>query len=277
MADELPPRQNEIITGDCLSVMSQLAEDSIDLVVTSPPYDNLRDYNGYEWSAWDVACDLYRIVKPGGVVVWITNDATVKGSETLSSFEAALYFREAGFKVHDTMIWLKPHFANPSTNRCHQVFEYMFVFSKGKPKTFNPIRDVPIKYGRPAGKTSLRHKNGDITNTSTVRQSIGVFGARSNVWKINTAGQENFGKKVLHPAQFSERLAGDHILTWSNEADLVLDPFNGSGTTTAMAKKLDRRYIGIDISEEYCEMARRRLEQGVVSPRQISLLQSMSS
>lgn len=249
-----------IICGDALQELSKIQDNSVDMTLTSPPYDNLRTYNGYELDIWGIAQELYRVTKPGGVVVWVVNDQTIKGSESLTSFETAIMFREADWRLHDTMIWLKPHFANPSSNRYHQVFEYMFVFSKGKPKTFNMIKDVPIKYGKPVGKTSLRKANGDIVNSETKRESKG-FGGRSNVWKMNTVGQENFGKKVLHPAMFPERLAHDHIISWSNPGDLVLDPFNGSGTTTKVARDLSREYIGIDISQEYCDIANQRLDK----------------
>ena len=250
-----------IVQGDAASVLKTIVENSIDLTVTSPPYDNLRTYNGYSFDFETIASELYRVTKDGGVVVWIVGDSTINGSETGTSFRQALYFKDVcGFNLHDTMIWEKPHFANPSSNRCHQVFEYMFIFSKGKPKTFNQILDVPIKYGKPVGKSSQRHTDGSITNTETSRQSLGQFGARRNVWKINTSGQEQFGKKQEHPATFSEQLARDHILSWSNENDLILDPFLGSGTTGKMALELNRYFIGIEISAEYIKLATQRLD-----------------
>lgn len=194
--------------------------------------------------------------------MWIVNDATVKGSESGSSFRQALYFMSLGLKLHDTMIWHKPHFANPSSNRCHQVFEYMFIFSKGKPKTFHQIKDVPIKYGKPVGVSSWRRKNGDIQNRKNARESeVGSFGGRSNVWKMNTVGQESWGKRSDHPASFPESLARDHILSWSNEGDLVLDPFMGSGTTGKVAKQLKRSFIGIEISGEYFNLSKSRIKE----------------
>lgn len=255
---------NTIYNEDCLLFMNRIHNDFIDLTVTSPPYDNLRTYNGFSFEFEPIARELYRVTKDGGVVVWVVGDSTVNGTESGTSFRQALYFKEIGFNLHDTMIWLKPHFANPSSNRCHQVFEYMFVFSKGKPKTFNQIKDVPIKYGKPVGKTSLRNNDGTITNTETTRNSTGKFGGRSNVWKMNTVGQENFGKKVVHPAMFPERLASDHIKMWSNKGELVFDPFMGSGTTAKACLDLNRNYIGSEISKEYCDIAEKRLRQGVL-------------
>lgn len=255
---------NNLMLGDCLERMKEIPDGSVDLTVTSPPYDNLRSYNGnneqwgeHVWKA--VLAELYRVTASGGVVVWVVGDATIKGSETGTSFKQALHAMECGFNLHDTMIWEKPHFSNPSRSRCHQIFEYMFVFSKGKPKTFNQIKDVPIKYGKPVGKSSQRHKDGTITN-GEAKGSKGQFGARKNIWKINTAGQENFGKKVVHPAQFSMQLVKDHITSWSNEGDTVFDPFMGSGTTGKMAKLLNRRFIGIELDPEYFAIAKQRIE-----------------
>ena len=253
-----------LINADCLEAMKDITDGSVDLTVTSPPYDNLRTYNGnneqwgeHIWKA--VLEDLYRVTKDGGVVVWVVGDATIKGSETGTSFRQALHAMECGFRLHDTMIWEKPHFANPSSNRCHQIFEYMFVLSKGKPEAFNPILDVPIKYGKPVGKSSQRHRDGTITNTETSRASKGRFGARKNIWRINTAGQENFGKKCVHPAMFSTQLASDHIRSWSNEGDTVLDPFMGSGTTGVACKNLARNFIGIELDTEYFNIAKERI------------------
>lgn len=254
-----------LMLGDCLERMKEIPVGSVDLTVTSPPYDNLRSYNGnndrwgeHVWKA--VLENLYRVTADGGVVVWVVGDATIKGGETGTSFKQALWAMECGFNLHDTMIWEKPHFSNPSRTRCHQIFEYMFVFSKGKPKTFNQIKDVPIKYGKPVGKSSRRHKDGTITN-GEAKGSKGQFGARKNIWKINTAGQENFGKKVVHPAQFSMQLAKDHIISWSNEGDTVLDCFMGSGTTGVACINTNRKFIGIEMDENYFNIAKQRISE----------------
>jgi len=252
---------NQIYNEDCLDTMSRMPGDFVDLVVTSPPYDSLRTYKGYSFNFESVAENLYRIVKPGGVVVWVVSDGTIKGGESGTSFYQALYFQEQGFLIHDTMIWQKPHFANPSSNRCHQVFEYMFVFAKGKPKTFNRIEDVPIKYGKPFGKASFRQKDGSIRGGEVKSWSKGKFGGRGNVWLMNTVGQERVGKRQEHPAAFPERLAHDHIITWSNSKELVYDPFMGSGTVAVSAIKTGREWIGSEISKEYCRLANQRINK----------------
>lgn len=249
---------NQIICGDCLEVMKDIPDKSIDLTVTSPPYDNLRTYNGYTFDFEGIAKELLRITKDGGVVVWVVGDATINGSETGTSFKQALYFKQIGFNIHDTMIWEKQTFTATGAlkTRYAQVFEYMFIFTKGKIKTFNPIKDRPTK--------GIRKKHGTIRQTdgtTRTQSSIGKIYAdteaqRFNVWRINT---EVSNKNRFHPAQFPEPLAKDHIITWSNEGDIVLDPMCGSGTTCKMAKLLNRNFIGIDISEEYCEISRQRI------------------
>lgn len=235
-----------------------MPDNLVDLTVTSPPYDNLRVCYNSKFDFKEIATELFRVTKDGGVVVWIVNDATIKGSESGTSFKQALGFIEVGFKLHDTMIWEKPHFANPSSTRYHQIFEYMFILVKGKIKTFNPIKDVPIKYGKPFGKLSQRHADGQITNKEN-NVVVNEFAMRKNIWRVNTVGQENIGKKPLHPAQFPESLVKDHILSWSNPGDLVFDPFLGSGTTVVAAVKLGRNYLGCDISKEYYDIAVSRL------------------
>jgi DNA modification methylase len=251
---------NHIYHGDCLEVLRTFPEGVIDLTVTSPPYDNLRTYKGYDFNFEGIAKELYRVTKDGGVVVWIVGDATINGSETGTSFKQALYFKEIGFNLHDTMIWNKGSFAFPSKNRYHQVFEYMFIFSKSKPNTFNPIKDRKNLYLGDRG-ASGRNKDG-IRNTgkSTVREE---YGKRFNIWNYPIGGGHCTKDKIAykHPAIFPEALAQDHILSWSNLGDIVLDPMCGSGTTCKMAKLNGRNYIGIDIAEEYVEMARRRVEE----------------
>ncbi|MGV2335048.1 MAG UNVERIFIED_CONTAM: site-specific DNA-methyltransferase [Planctomycetaceae bacterium] len=209
------------------------------------------------------------MTKPGGVVVWVVNDATIDGSETGTSFRQALHFMEIGFRLHDTMIYLKPGFSFPDHVRCHQVFEYMFVFSKGDVSTFNQIKDrKTINGGKPLGGDYKRDSSGNSvmragSNQRGFRQE---YGGRSNVWEIAAGGSNSASESIAynHPAIFPEALARDHILSWSNEGDLVLDPFSGSGTTAKMAKLMGRRYIGIEINAEYCEIAAERLRQGVL-------------
>lgn len=234
--------------------LSWLDDNSIDLTVTSPPYDKLRSYNGFDWNLDVVSSQLYRITKDGGVVVWVVGDATIKGSETGTSFKHALRFKDVGFNLHDTMIYQKTNFSNPSINRYHQIFEYMFIFSKGKPKTFNPIKDKINKHTNGSlGKNTTRKRNGDFFENK--HKTSGVWGMRSNVWLLKTAGQENMCKHLAHPAMFPFQLAYDHIISWSNEGNVVLDPFMGSGTVANAATSLKRNYIGFEISQEYCDIA----------------------
>ena len=243
--------------GDSLDVLLAVWDEQFDAVITSPPYVNFRTY---EWECeWDfetfkwIAQQMVRTLKEWWVIVWIVGDATINGSETGTSFKQALYFKELGLNIHDTMIWRKPHFSNPSSNRYHQTFEYMFIFSKGKPKTFNPIKDLPIKYGKPKWKTSLRNKDWTIKN-GDFKGQINEFSMRHNVWDCNTTGQENFWKKIEHPATFPKKIIRDHILTWTNEEDLVLDPFAWSWTVGIVAKELNREYFLIEKVEKYFEM-----------------------
>jgi len=249
---------NKIICGDCLEVMKEIPDNSIDMVLTSPPYDNLRDYKGYTFNFESIAKELYRVIKEGGVVVWVVGDATIKGSETGTSFKQALYFREIGFNLHDTMIYQKNGFRFPFPNRYHQVFEYMFIFSRGIPKSFNPINDRKNIHIDSAGRNMKREKDGSKTYRNEFVPM--EYGKRYNVWNYNIGGKNKYN----HPAIFPEKLAGDHIKSWSNEGDIILDPMNGSGTTTKMAKLLKRRFIGIDVSDEYCKIAEERLKQEIL-------------
>ena len=233
----------------------------VDMVLTSPPYDNLRDYKGYSFPFEDIAKELYRVTKQGGIVVWVVGDATINGSESGTSFRQALYFKEIGFNLHDTMIYKKHNFSNPSSTRYHQIFEYMFVFSKGKLKTFNPIKDKKNIYAGsgPWGKNTFRKVDGGMGERPV--NKISEYGMRTNVWEFMTGNTNGDDKEALtHPAIFPERLAADHISTWSNEGDLIYDPFMGSGTTAKMAHLQKRNWIGSEISSEYCELAQKRIQ-----------------
>lgn len=244
----------QLIVGDCVDVMHTMKDSSVDLTVTSPPYDDLRDYEGFSLDWHAVISELYRTTKLGGVVVWVVGDATKNGSETGTSFRQALAFIDRGFRLHDTMIYQKHNFSNPSNNRYHQIFEYMFVFSKGKPKTFNPILDRPNVYAGKVGswgKNTTRQKDGSFIERP--RKVNREFGMRHNIWRMNTES------KPLHPAPFPVELAAGHILSWSNPNDIVFDPFLGSGTTAVAAQSLDRQFVGCDISSKYVDIAKQRV------------------
>lgn len=263
----------EIICGNCVDIMSAFPIESVDLTITSPPYDELRSYNGYEFSPDKIIKELFRITKEGGIVVWVVGDAVVNGGESGNSFRQAIQFIDAGFSLYDTMIYQKSGSSFPSKGRYTQIFEYMFVFSKGKPKTFNPICDVPKLWEGSWGKLTNRNKDGELIQrkrhnegmAKSGRATDGRYGykQRTNIWTITNG--KNFGHSdkdaYLHPATFPEKLARDHILTWSNEGDIVFDPMCGSGTTGVAAKKLNRKFIGIDISKEYCELSEKRISK----------------
>lgn len=250
--------------GDNVEVMSEMESESIDLVVTSPPYDNLRTYGGHTWDFEGVAAQLKRLLKPGGVIVWVVNDATVNGSETGTSFRQALHFMDIGLNLHDTMIWRKEGCPFPETNRYYPVFEYMFVVSSGKPRTCNQISDRVNKRAGVKVNGTNRQRDGTTRDCSAKRNGIDrpvkPIGVRFNVWDVPHPGVS--GSK--HPAPFPESLARDHILSWSNEGDTVLDCFSGSGTTIKMARETGRRGIGIEVNPEYCEITKKRLRQRVL-------------
>ena len=252
---------NKCYNESNLVTMAKMPDNFIDLTVTSPPYDGLRTYNGYSFQFEDIAKELYRVTKKGGVVVWVVGDAVENGSETGTSFKQALFFMQCGFLLHDTMIYEKNGFSNPSNTRYHQVFEYMFIFSKGKLKTFNPIKDRKNLW-ESWGKNTSRQKNGELVERKERKSYLGEMGMRYNIWKYKVGGSGMSTKDEIahkHPAIFPELLAYDHIISWSNENDLVYDPFMGSGTTAKAAISANRKWIGSEISEEYCKIIEERL------------------
>tara|TARA_R110000850_G_scaffold275327_1_gene414586 strand:- start:343 stop:1107 length:765 start_codon:yes stop_codon:yes gene_type:complete len=249
--------RNKNYNENCLETMSRMEDNFIDLTVTSPPYDNLRTYNGYSFDFESIAKELYRVTKKGGVVVWVVGDATVKGSETGTSFKQALYFMECGFRLHDTMIYKKS--VPPMNDRRYQHnFEYMFVLVKGRLKTFNPIM-VEKKYNdKRTNKNFHRDKLGIfVKGFSKPKQTLKI---KENVWNIFSGGGSSDKIASKHSAIFPEQLANDHIISWSNEGDLVYDPFMGSGTTAKMAILNDRNWIGSEMSSEYCDITNERVK-----------------
>lgn len=256
----------KLINNDCLKVLPTIPKNSVDMIITSPPYDDIRDYNNSSTWNFDVfkniANELQKCLKNGGVIVWIVNDATVNGNETGTSFRQALYFKEIGLNLHDTMIWQKETFTAVGSikTRYAPVFEYMFILSKDKPKTFNPLIDKLNKsYGRKYDGT-IRQKNGQTKPISSNGKKIKEYGIRYNIWKTNSEKSN----KTNHPAVFPLKLVQDHIKTWSNENDLILDCFMGSGTTGLACKNLNRKFIGIEIDQEYFKIAKNRIESTLI-------------
>lgn len=272
---------NKIYCMDNIFGIQQLEEGSVDLTVTSPPYSDIRDYKKFSWDFKGLAKELYRVTSEGGVLVWIVGDKTVKGSEELTPFRQCLFFNEIGFNVWDTMIYEKNNCPFPSNVRYNQLFEFMFVFSKGKVKTFNPIKisksekeiEKIINGKLSVESKSYRDKDGNTKRADSEKNMLkrikesakNTQKTKGNVWQYNSGYMVGSKDKesFLHPATFPEKLAEDHILSWSKEGDLVLDPFVGSGTTAKMAKLNNRNYIGFDLAQEYCDIANKRLENTI--------------
>lgn len=260
---------NQYYIESCIETLkNRIPDNSLDLVLTSPPYDDIRSYdNNYCFDFETIATLLSEKLKKGGVIVWVVGDATINGSETGTSFKQALYFKDkCNLKLHDTMLFMKNTSTFPARRdgkRYTQIFEYMFVLSKGVPKTANLICDKPNKW---AGTTNFgqkkdRDKNDNLINKKKFKP-IPDFSPRLNIWKYTTgkgfSGSDDIAYQ--HPAIFPEPLAHDHIITWTNEGDVVYDPFAGSGTTLKAAKVLNRNFIGSEINAEYQDIIKKRLD-----------------
>lgn len=253
---ELP--LNKILCGDAVEVMGRMPDCSIDLTVTSPPYDELRNYNGYHFDFEGIAKSLFRITKKGGVVVWVVGDKIKNGNKSLTSFKQALFFQKVGFNVHDTMIYKKKNTPFMRTNAYTNCFEFMFVLSKEKPKTFDPLKSKTIRQGQ---EMLPFNKGADGINKKILGE-LKPEKTMTNIWEYAVGLHGTTSDKIAfeHPAVFPEKLAEDHILSWTKEGDVVFDPMCGSGTTCKMAFKNNRSYIGCDISKEYVALTNKRLE-----------------
>lgn len=263
---------NQLYNEDCLITMSNMSDNFVDLTLTSPPYDDLRTYNqhisgnktkfnGYSFPFEEIAKELYRITKKGGVVVWVVGDATNEGSETGTSFRQALYFKECGFDLYDTMIYQKTGTPFPQKTRYNQTFEYMFVFSKGKPNTFNPIMKKNATAGAVRHSRKFRNAEGEMIPGFNGKP-VNEYGIENNIWLIKNGMNKSTKDLVAfeHPAIFPEELAAKHIITWTKKNDIVYDPFMGSGTTAKMSILLDRNWIGSELDSAYSDICRKRLE-----------------
>ena len=248
-----------LYADNCVSFMQKMPKECVDLVVTSPPYDDLRNYNGYSFDFNSIAIELFRVIKIGGVMVWVVNDK-INGGRSLTSFKQALYFKEVGFNVHDVMIYQKKNTPFMRSNAYTNCYEFMFVISKGKPKTFNPIKEKTVRNGK---EMLVHNKKADGINKKVLKE-LKTEKTKNNIWAyaVGLGGTTSDKIAFKHPAVFPEKLALDHILSWSNEGDLVFDPMCGSGTTCKMAMLSGRKYLGVDISKDYIDIAKERLKMG---------------
>lgn len=251
---------NNFYIDDCVHFMqNKVQNDSIDLILTSPPYDDLRNYNGYIFEFEKIANEMFRVIKKGGIVVWIIGDKIKNGNKSLTSFKQALYFQQIGFNVHDVMIYAKKNTPFMRSNAYTNGYEYMFILSKGKPKTFNPLKEPTARSGF---EMLVANKGADAKNHKVLKE-LKKEKTKSNIWyyAVGLGGTTNDKEAFKHPAVFPEQLALDHILSWSNEGDIVFDPMCGSGTTCKMAFLNKRNFIGVDISKEYIGIAKNRLKK----------------
>lgn len=256
-----------IICADNCDALGTLPRECIDLVVTSPPYDDLRTYGGHSWDFYGVAWQLKRVLKPGGVIVWVVGDKTEDGNETGTSFRQALHFKEIGLRLHDTMIYRKVDPPPMNHRRYEQEWEYCFVFSSGTPITFNGIKDECLRAGEfVSGGTRRNNSSDELCEAHGGENAVREYKTRGNIWgyQVGFSKSTTDGVAFKHPAVFPEKLARDHILSWSNPGDIVLDPFAGSGTTCKMARLMGRKYIGIEVNPEYVEICKKRLAQQVL-------------
>jgi site-specific DNA-methyltransferase (adenine-specific) len=264
---------NKIINDDCISVLKNFEENCIDFTLTSPPYDNLRNYNGYNFDFENIAKQIFRVTKQGGVLVWVTNDATINGSETGTSFNQVLFFKSLGFNIHDTMIFKK---RNPIPQiyrkRYSNEFEFMFVLSKGVVKTHNPIM-IPCEHaGLVLDNTTYKNYSKNLQKRTKFANPVKDKKIKGNIWEYVVGKKKEDQEAKEHPAPFPCQLAEDHILSWTNKNDVVLDPMCGSGTTCKIAKKLSRNFIGIDMSKEYCQIAKHRTSGKIEEEYQYKLI-----
>ena len=255
-----------LYSANCVDFMANIEANSIDLTVTSPPYDNLRDYQGYAFPFEKIAENLFRITKKGGIVVWVFGDK-INGGRSLTSFRQGIFFQEIGFQMHNIMIYQKRNTPFMRSNAYTNCYEFMFVLSKGAPKTFNPLKELTVRNGP---EMLVHNKGADGVNKKVLKE-LKKEKTKNNIWNYAVGWGGTTSDKIAfeHPAIYPEKLAEDHILSWSNKGDMVFDPMCGSGTTCKVAYLHNRKYIGVDISEDYIAIAKQRLEECYVKQMDI--------
>lgn len=252
---------NEIYCIDCVEGMKKIPDNSVDIVVTSPPYDGIRDYNGFNFDLHETGRGLIRILKEGGIVAMVIQDQTKNFGKTLTSFKTIIdWCDNIGFKLFECVIYRK-HGSEGAwwTNRFRVDHEYMPIFLKGeKPQYFNKENlKVPSIHGGKVMTGSGSRRTDGKTNARVTRP-INTMKCRGTIWNYLMAGDKDPIKRQ-HPAPFPDQIPLDFIECFCPPGGVVLDPFMGSGSTAVAAKKLNRKYIGFDTSEEYIKIAHARL------------------
>lgn len=254
---------NKIICGDAVEIMKKFPSNSVDIVVTSPPYDAVRDYRGFSLDLHAAGKEIHRVLKDGGIAVMVIQDQTKNFGKSLTSFKTIIDWCDSfGFKLFETVIYRKYGAEGAWWNKRFRVdHEYIPIFLKGeRPQYFNKEHlKIPSKHG---GKTmtggGTRLTNGIRIATRAIK--INPMKCRGTIWEYLTAG-DGSRLKHQHPATFPNQLPYDFISCFAPKNGVVLDPFVGSGTTTVAAKNLGYKYIGIDIAPEYCAIAEKRIEE----------------
>ncbi len=274
---------NKIIQGDCEQVLKGFPDNSIDLIFTSPPYADQRKttYGGVrpgEYVDWFLpkAAQLLRVLKPTGTFILNIKERAVNGERHTYVIELTLRMREQGWLWTEEFIWHKKNaYPGKWPNRFRDAWERLIQFNKRR--KFNMYQEAVMV---PVGDWAQDRLN-SLSETDQIRDESRVgsgFGknvskwvGRDKVYPTNVIHMATECSNRRHSAVFPVGLPTWFIKLFTDSSGIVLDPFIGSGTTAVAAKQLGRRYVGIDINEEYCQIARQRLMQ--IQPRLLEELE----
>ena len=249
---------NSIVLGDCVEGMRSLPPDLVPCTVASPPYGALRHYHGnHQFDFEAAAAELWRITRPGGVVCWVVREEVVDGSESGEASEQRLFFRDLGFRLHQTIVMERYGSRARSPGRYGESLEYAFILAKGKPATVRLLRDRRNKTAGKLVTATHRYPDGSYR---VQRYEVDEWGYRKAVWYF-AQGMHVATDPVarLHQAPMPEAMAEDLILSYSREGDLIFDPFAGVATTAKMALLNHRNYFGYEINAIYHARGEERL------------------
>lgn len=263
--DDIHDWVDKVHCMECVEGMEMLPDDCVDLVVTSPPYDAVRKYNGFAFDLHQTGAQIHRVLKDGGIAAMVIQDQTKDFGKSLTSFRTIIDWCDSfGFKLFECVIYRKNGSEGAWWKHRFRVdHEYIPLFLKGdRPAYFDkqPLR-VPSKHGGKVMSGSGNRRTDGATN-GTVRREINATKCRGTIWNYLMAGDKNPLKRK-HPAVFPDAIPSDLIQCFCPPGGIVLDPFIGSGSTAVQALKHERHFIGFDISQEYCDLCNQRLEKDV--------------